>query len=287
MRVLITGSAGFVGSHIAERLFEEGHTVVGVDNFLTGSPDNWRWTYDVDITDRKNLYHVANETRPDLVVHCAASYSAPDMWHRDIDTNVAGTVNALLVARYHGARFFYFQTALPPVSSYAISKIAGERYINMADDVPSVIFRLANVYGPRNLSGPVPAFWRRIKADQPCTVVQTLREMVFIDDLVDAVEKVVATPDAVGKFDFCSGHAEPILRLYWAVADAMNHTKQPLLADPAPDDTVQMKLDPKPAQRMFGWRPGVSLEEGVAAAVDWYERHGVSSTYTHLRLNED
>ncbi len=93
-------------------------------------------------------------------MHCAASYSNPNFWHRDTQTNVLGTINATIAAKHHGARLIYFQTALPPISSYAISKIAGEQYIGLSD-VEATVFRLANIYGPRNLSGPLPAFWKR------------------------------------------------------------------------------------------------------------------------------
>src|SRR4051794_9037564 len=132
MRVLITGAAGFIGSHLAERLLADGHSVAGVDNFVTGSQANWQKISGnhqgklqrLDIVSRQRLYDAANWLSPDLVIHCAASYSDPNLWHRDTDTNVAGTINAINVARHHGAKLVYFQTALPPISSYAISKIA-------------------------------------------------------------------------------------------------------------------------------------------------------------------
>lgn len=284
MRILITGSAGFLGSHIAERFENDGHDVSGVDNGLTGRFENWPDTVRVDITARHRFYETANRIKPDLVIHCAASYSDPNLWHRDIATNVEGTVNALLVARHHGARLFYFQTALPPISSYAISKIAGERYIEMATDVPSVIFRLANIYGPRNLSGPIPAFWRRLSAREQCTVVETTREMVFVDDLVDAVMTVARRPEVRGRIDFCSGRPAPIREIYDLVAHLLDSDAEPIVLQPDDDDVVAMELNPLPARFVLDWEPKTPLAEGVLRAVEWYEQHGVTQAFTHLRV---
>jgi UDP-glucose 4-epimerase len=129
-RVLITGAAGFIGSHLGDSLLGQGHAVIGVDNYLTGNNHRDFVVYKADVTDRHLLYQIANEFEPSLVIHCAASYSDPNLWHRDAETNVLGTINATLVAKHHGARLFYFNTALPPISSYAISKIAGGQYID-------------------------------------------------------------------------------------------------------------------------------------------------------------
>ena len=130
MNILITGGAGFVGSHIADALCEE-HAVYVADNFLTGRKENWSDTDFIDIIERKIFYAYANEVEPHLVIHCAASYSDPDLWHRDALTNVSGCINAAAVARHHNAHLIYFQTILPPISSYAISKIAGEQYLRL------------------------------------------------------------------------------------------------------------------------------------------------------------
>ena len=168
MRILMTGAAGFIGSHLAERLVAEEHEVVGIDNLETGRRENFSVgeLHEEDIADRDVLYGIANHVKPEVVIHCAASYSNPNFWHRDTNTNVTGTINSTLVALHHKAPIIYFQTALPPISSYAISKIAGEHYIALSG-VPHTIFRLANMYGPRNVSGPIPTFWKRLKNGDP------------------------------------------------------------------------------------------------------------------------
>lgn len=279
----MTGAAGFIGSHLADWLLSRGHEVVGVDNLTTGRGENFAGQLHVeDIADRGALYGVANSVQPELVIHCAASYSDPNLWHRDTDTNVTGTINATLVAKHHGARLVYFQTALPPISSYAITKIAGEQFIGLSG-VPATVFRLANIYGPRNLSGPIPTFFKRLVAGEACTVVRTYRDMVFVDDLVRGV-MVAIDAGITGRFDMCSGTSYGILNLYRAVAAELNDDTEPLLANPSPDDVLDMQLDPGPALETLGWTPRVSLRDGAREAVAWYGEHGVGETYTHLAV---
>ena len=283
MKVLITGAAGFIGSHLADRFHADGHTVAGIDNLTTGRKDNFGGELVVeDITDKDVFYGLANAVEPDLIVHCAASYSNPNYWHRDTQTNVLGTINATIAAKHHGARLIYFQTALPPISSYAISKIAGEQYIGLSD-VEATVFRLANIYGPRNLSGPIPTFYKRITAGEPCTVFNTLRDMVYVGDLVEAVMSAVAR-GRTGKYDICSGAHRPIEDLYWAVADALGYTEAPDRKRAGDDDVKQMDLDFWKATVELEWSTATPFSAGVAQAVAWYREHGVSNTWTHLRL---
>ena len=285
MNVLITGVAGFIGSHLADRLLAEGHRVYGVDNLETGQLANVHEDVrmcvgDITETPRGALFWEKNVA---LVIHCDASYSDPLKWHRDTKTNTLGTINAVLRAKQDNARLIYFQTALPPISSYAISKIAGEQYITLSR-VPHTIFRLANIYGPRNLSGPIPTFYKRLTFGQPCTVVDTTRDMVFINDLIDGVMKAVNNENIQGKYDMCSGKHRPILELYDAVAAAVGSEDIPGFQPAGGDDVHKMKLDSAPAAFDFQWMASTDLSDGVRAAVDWYDNHEVRETYTHLTM---
>lgn len=283
----MTGAAGFIASHLSERLKAAGHTLVGIDNLETGRPENWGDLgdiYEESIAERDVLYGIANRVKPDLIVHAAASYSNPNYWHRDTDTNVTGSINVAIAAKHHDARVIYFQTALPPISSYAISKIAGEEYLRLSG-VPLTVFRLANMYGPRNVSGPIPTFYKRLTAGEPCTVVNTARDMVYVDDLVDACMAAIER-EALGRFDICSGDHLPIERLYRAVADELGVDTEPGRANAGSDDVKQMQLDGTLAITRLDWKPKVGLAEGVAAAVAWYREHGVAQTFTHLSIPE-
>jgi UDP-glucose 4-epimerase len=277
---LITGSGGFIGSSLADAL--ERHDVYGFDNFLTGKRENWAHTRTIDITDREALYEFANQVVPELVIHCAASYDNPDLWHRDTDINVAGGINAALVAKYHEARLIYFQTILPPVSSYAISKIASEHYQRISG-VPLTVFRLANIYGPRNLSGPVPVFYKRLTSGKPCVVVETTRDMIFIDDLVRCVTHVIEE-GLTGTYDVCSGRQTTIMEIFRNVAAELGIHEEPPLIPPSPDD-VQGVISP--ANGVPGWVATTPLEEGIAKTVASYHANGVTDTYTHLTIGKE
>lgn len=277
MRILITGAAGFIGSHLMEAFGE--YSPVGVDNFLTGRRENHEYVLEQDIIKRKELYALANDVAPEVVIHLAASYSDPDLWHRDTDTNVSGSINAASIAKHHDAHLIYPQTILPPISSYAISKIAGEQYLRLSG-VPLTVLRLGNMYGPRNISGPIPAFYKRITEGKPCMVVDTARDMVFIDDMVQCVKRVVEEK-MTGTFDICSGKQTPIMDLYTAVAAELNHEEVPPLIPPDPDD-VQGTVSPE--NGISGWKATTPLREGVARTVASYRESAIGETYTHLRI---
>jgi UDP-glucose 4-epimerase len=280
MRILITGAAGFLGSHLYER-FQAGHEVVGFDNYLTGRRENAKGILELDIVERSKLYELANALEPELILHMAASYSDPDKWHRDAQTNVEGAINVAIVAKHHGARVIYPQTILEPRSSYAISKLAAEHYLRLSE-VPLTVLRLANMYGPRNLSGPIPVFYDRITSGKPCMVVETTRDWVYVDDFVQAVEVVIAR-DLIGKFDVCTGVQTPILWIFDLVAKELGHSEDPPIV-PAGDDGRQEEV--LRTRRPPGWEPSTPLPEGIARTIASYRQRELGETYTHLRLKE-
>jgi UDP-glucose 4-epimerase len=277
MRILITGAGGFIGSTLMDALPE----AYGFDNFLTGRPENCERVFPMDLTYRDGLYSVANDIEPELIIHCAASYKDPQKWHQDTDTNVMGAINVAAVAKHHNARIIYFQTVLPPISSYAISKIAGEHYLRLSGQ-PLTVFRLAAVYGPRNLSGAIPTFYRQVKAGLPCTVVEDAsRDFVFVEDLVSRVITHVHYADPAGVFDVRTGIETRILEIPQMIGQLL-------------EQEAVMKLIPRPAHDvpfydMDGFPLGdpTPFHAGLKKAVEWYEQNGVGETYTHLSLESD
>jgi UDP-glucose 4-epimerase len=310
MNVLVTGGAGFIGSHLCERLAAAGHAVVAIDNFATARRD----TADAlaehvevvegSIAERDEVERAFARARPELVVHCAASYRDPDDWGEDIRTNALGTAHVVRAARAAGAeRLIYFQTALCygnapleqpislahplwPESSYAISKTAGEHYIALGG-LDFVSFRLANVYGPRNLSGPVPTFYQRLAAGKPCFAVDTRRDFLFVEDLLAVVLRAAAGEGRSGYYHVSSGSDVSILELYRAVAAALGTDEPAEERERGPDDAPTILLDPSVTEAEFpGWRASTPLAEGVARTIEWYAEHGVEETYTHLRISD-
>ena len=311
MKVLITGGAGFLGSHLADRLLERGDQVLVVDNYATARRDNLTahdslTVVDGSIDDTDLVQRLFDDFRPDHVVHAAASYEDPDNWREDIATNVLGTSNVVAASKSTGVeRFIYFQTALcyglhpmeqpvtldhplfPEGSSYAISKTAGELYIQLSG-LDYVTFRLANMYGPRNVSGPLPTFYQRLSTGKPCFVMDTRRDFVFVADTIDVVEMALDGKGETGTYHLSSGKDYSIQELFDATVAAMDISlDKPVEVRPrGEDDAYSILLDPSKTDRDFGWAPSTPLESGVLQAVDWYRENGVSKTYTHLKHAE-
>lgn len=303
MRVLITGGAGFIGSNLADKLLADGDDVVVVDDLSTGLADSVPETAVLHVANvaEERVAGMIADAAPDAILHAAASYADPDDWERDARTNVLGTVNVVRGALLADARLVYLQTALcygtcpdvspvpldapvRPDSSYAISKTAAEQYVAQSG-LDWVSLRLANCYGPRNLSGPVPTFFKRLSAGEPVYVADTRRDFVYVDDLLTVVSLALRGCGAPGAYHVSSGGDRPIADLLAAVADAMGIEAADVPVRPRTEgDAATILLDPTRTLEEFGWRARVPLEDGVPRAVAWYEEHGVAETYTHLKL---
>jgi len=307
MRVLITGGSGFVGSHLADRLLANGNNVLVIDNFSTGRRDNLKAHSKLEIIEEtiansSAMEQIFTKFKPDVVVHAAASYKDPDNWVEDCFTNVLGTVNVLVAAKKSNCkRIVYFQTALcyglnpkeQPVSlnhhidsrgsSYAISKTAAEHYIELSG-LDFVSFRLANAYGPRNISGPLPTFYHRLTSGKSCFVMDTRRDFVFIDDLIDCVQKAVSG-EGKGYYHISSGSDYSIKELFDATLNAlsMKLDNEVEVRPRHPDDAFTILLNPSRTNNDFSWNVKTPLIDGVKAAIDYYKLFGIEQTFTHLR----
>lgn len=312
MKVLVTGGAGFIGSHLVDRLVARGDQVLVIDNYATGSRENLGThpnltVVEGTIADAPLVERLFADFRPEHVVHAAAAYKNPDDWLEDSLTNVAGTANVVQASRKDGVRrLIYFQTALcyglhpmeqpitvdhpvqPEGSSYAISKTGGEYYVQLSG-LDWVSFRLANAYGPRNLSGPLPTFYHRLTSGKPCFVMDTRRDFIFVDDLLDVVLVALDGMGRSGVYHVSSGRDVSIKELFEAILKALELKleREVEVRPRTPDDVYTILLDPSKTEREFGWRAHTPLEVGVAAAIDWYKRFGVDRTFTHLKMSRD
>ena len=309
MKVLITGGAGFLGSHLAERMLAAGNEVLVIDNYETGRRDNLTPTAGLEvvegsIVDTATVDEAFDRFQPDAVAHAAASYRDPDNWVGDVDTNSRGSVNVVRASQRVGvSRIVYFQTALcygttpleqpitlshpiRPDSSYAISKTAGEQYIELSG-LNFVSMRLANAYGPRNLSGPLPTFFHRLTEGKPCFVADTRRDFVYADDVVDVFEQALNGTGS-GHYHLSSGTDESIKDVFDAAIDALGiELDEPVEVRPrGEDDAYSILLDPSRIQQDFGWTPKTTLREGAGKAIEWYRENGITQTFTHLKLAE-
>lgn len=312
MRVLVTGGAGFIGSHLTDRLMSRSDEVLIIDNYATGRRDNLPpsaqglTVVEGDVADRDLVDKSFATFQPDVVVHAAASYKDPEDWATDAATNVVGTVNVVRASESGEVRrFIYLQTALcyglhpleqpislehpilPGASSYAVSKTAGEHYVALSK-LDWLSFRLANAYGPRNISGPLPTFYARLTTGKPCFVMDTRRDFVYVTDLIDVLEKAIDGVGGPGVYHVSSGADYSVQELFDAtVASLGMQLDQPVEVRPrGPDDAYTILLDPARTEQDFTWRPSVALQDGVRDTIEYYQKFGITDTYTHLRLEQ-
>lgn len=311
MKALITGGLGQIGSHITEMLLERGDKVLVIDNLATGRKEHLNEQENLEIVidtiaNKDLVENLVEKFQPDVIVHTAASYKDPDDWYNDTLTNCVGGSNIVNAAKkFKVKRFVYFQTALcyglkpteqpvtlnhpknPAGSSYAITKTANEDFIEISG-LDFVTFRLANVVGPRNVAGPLPIFYQRLKDGKKCFITKSRRDFVFVKDLAKAVVKAC---DGVGHgaYHFSSGTDISIQELYDAVVEAMElkDYPQPDVHELGPDDVFSILLDPTRTFQDFGEIEFTPLKTTVKEAIKYFQEHGTLGEYTHLRHEED
>jgi len=305
MRILITGGAGCLGAALAEHLLPAGHALLIVDNFATGKRGNLPKHTNVSIVegsivDQQLVDRAFDAFAPTHVIHGAASYKDPNDWLEDARTNVIGTIHVANAAQRVGVeRVLNFQTALcygrtnqvpipadhplRPFTSYGISKVAGEQVL-LSCGLPCASFRIANVTGARLVVGPIPTFYKRLKAGQKCFCTATVRDFLDMDDFLALIDRALVH-DASGVFNVSSGEGHSIKEVFDIVVDYLGIS----LVEPVPvvpagaDDVPTVVLDPSETGQVFDWRALVSFEQAVRRTLAWYDRHGVTDVYSHLK----
>jgi UDP-glucuronate 4-epimerase len=335
VKTLVTGAAGFIGMHVAERLLSMGHEVVGLDNLndyydvalkearLARLQALSGFSFQrVDLSDDAAMREVFAQGRFSHVVHLGAQagvrYSLTHP-HVYIDSNVRGTLNVLEGSRAQGIEHLVFASTssvyglnarMPyspdhgvdhPVSLYASTKRAGELFAhNYAElfGVPVTALRFFTVYGPWGRPDMSPMiFARKILAGEPLEVFnfgKHRRDFTYIDDIVEGVVRVLVKPpvanpawDAVtaspassrAPFRICNiGHSEPVELLYFIelLERALGREAQKTLLPMQPGDVENTYADMSHLEALVGYRPQVSIEEGVERFVSWYR-----ARYTH------
>ncbi len=297
-RAVVTGGAGFIGSHVVDSLVRDGFEVLVVDDMSAG--DATRLAPEaqlakVDITDSAALTAAFDAFRPQAVFHLAAqasvtaSVSDPG---RDCIVNVLGTLNVVEAARQHGAPLVFTSTGgaiygedvpLPtaedqvalPLSPYGASKLAAESYVrswSAAHGIPNAVMRLANIYGPRQTphgeAGVVAIFSYRLWAGEPCTLFghgSPTRDYVHVLDVVAALR---AASGKNGIFNVGTGVETDVATLYARLADAAGSTAEPSLADLREGELRRSCLDASHARSELGWTPGIAVADGLASTYE-------------------
>jgi UDP-glucose 4-epimerase len=307
MRILITGGAGCLGSNLIEHWLPQGHEILVIDNFATGKRQvvpalKGLTLVEGSVADRQTVTRAFEHFRPTHVVHSAASYKDPSDWQEDAATNVLGTIHIVDAARNCAIdRIVNFQTVLcygrpeaspipidsplRPFTSYGISKVAGEQYLAMSE-LPFVSFRLANVCGPRLAIGPIPTFYKRLKAGQVCFCTDARRDFLDMSDFVGAVDLVMDRKAPSGIFNVSSGEGHSIKAVYDSVRAHLGLAPDPAVkVVPVGDDDVPAVVpDPSVTAKVLGWKAKCPFAETIRRMLSWYDTHGVSDVYSHLSV---
>lgn len=306
-RVVVTGAAGFLGSHLTDALLARGAEVVGIDNLLTGSLENLAHLADeqrFELLEHDVTCHIEVQGRVDLVLHAASPASPVDYLQLPIQTlkvGSLGTHNALGLAKDNGAGFLLFSTSevygdpevhpqpegyrgnvdpVGPRGVYDEAKRFAEALTfayHRTHGVPVHVVRIFNTYGPRMRmedGRAVPNFIRQALAGEPLTVhgdgAQT-RSLCYVDDLVAGMLAVLDR-DVRGPINLGSSHEVTVNAIARAVMDAVGRHPGVVQVDRPVDDPQVRCPDTTLASRLLGWNPRTGLAEGLERTVAWYRR---------------
>lgn len=300
-RVLVTGGAGFIGSHVCERFLASAYNVLALDDLSTGRTENVPRAArleEADITDMATVQGLFSDFRPHVVCHLAAqssvtvSVSSPEL---DFDANVRGTFNILEASSNYRAPVVFASTGgalygdtapvptaedeLPqPLAPYGASKLAGEAYVatwGRLFEIPNVILRLGNVYGPRQSpfgeAGVVALFSRRLHLRESPIVYgngEQTRDYVHAADVADAF---LATAEAgrAGVFNVGWGRERSVLELLCVLQDIAGTSLEPRF-EPLRRGELERSALNSDRLRDLGWEPHIPFEEGLAATYPTY-----------------
>lgn len=305
MRILITGGAGCLGSNLIEHWLPQGHQILVIENFVTGKREvvpavDGLTVVEGDIANAQLVNDTFKKFKPDVVVHAAASYKDPDNWVEDASTNVIGSAHVAKASKACGAqRLINFQTALcygrpiqlpipadhptAPFTSYGITKTAGEQFM-LLSGLPTLSLRIANVTGPRLAIGPIPTFYKRLKAGQGCFCSDSSRDFLDMSDFLKFMDIAIQPQAATGVFNIASGEAHSIKEIFDLVTEYLGMGQQEVPVKPVGDDDVPVvSLDASETTKAFGWVAQVNFKETIHRQLAWYDKYGISDVFSHLK----
>jgi nucleoside-diphosphate-sugar epimerase len=307
-KYLVTGGAGFIGSHIAEALVKRGESVRVLDNLLTGKLENLAGFLqgvefvEGDIRDLDTCRKAVDGV--DYILHQAALPSVPRSVEDPLLTNainITGTLNLMLAARDTGVRSFvqassssvYGDDAAPrklegregkPLSPYAISKLVDEKYARVFQDLfgfRAVSLRYFNVFGPRQdpfsqYAAVIPLFITKVLKGERPTIFgdgEQSRDFTFVENVVEG-NILAARSDRGGgeAINLACGERLTVNALLAAVNDVLGTKVEAVYVDPRPGDILHSTADVEKSRRVLGFEPRVTFLEGLKTTVDWYRK---------------
>jgi len=304
MRILVTGGAGFIGSHVVEAYLAEGHEVHVIDNLATGRRANvpeGAVLHEADIH-AAETERIFATFRPEVVNHHAAQasvkLSSGDIVH-DLEVNGGGTARIADLCVRHGVRKLIYSASggtvygnpdvlpipethpLRPVSNYGMSKLVGELYIALkgrTEGLKFTILRYSNAFGPRQdphgEAGVVAIFTGRLLAGEPCTIDgdgEQLKDYIYVGDIARA--NVLALTRGAGEtLNIGVGEGTSVNTIYAALTAAAGISAEPRFGPPRVGDVRAFWLDTTRAREVLGWQPEVTFDDGIRRTLESFRR---------------
>jgi len=298
-KILVTGGAGFIGSHLVDRLIGHGASVAVVDNLSTGRKGNLHPSatfYGIDTND-PSLSEVFEREQPAIVFSLAANTNVPKSVADPVFDfrTLSGTLAVIEQARLHGVERFVFASSgfiygntasrpikedepFRPISPYAITKRAIEHYLEFYGNVyglPFVVLRFATVYGPRQVKGAMSDYIDKLSRGLQAEFYgsgEKTRDFVYIEDAIDAFERCLEIPLTDGSFrffNFGTSVETTLMDLYSRIARLLGRRPEPVCLPPRPGELEGYSLDFQRARAVLGWTPKHDLDSGLRETIRW------------------
>lgn len=291
MKILVTGGAGFIGSHVAERYVDEGFEVAVIDDLSVGKTENVPEEaefFEVDITDEERLREVLEEVEPDVINHHAAHNDSMDSLEKpqeDAETNILGSINLLEAARDKEVEKVIYASSgglsygepqeiptteeheMQPSYPYGISKHTVEHYLELYQDlygIDFVVLRYASVYGPRANGGVIKNFLEAVENGERPIIFgdgDQTRDFIHVEDVAEANLRAVKHGEGYYNIGTCTETS--INELWEVVEEVTGKDSDPEYRDRWLGDIDRCKLDYSKAEEELGWRPQIELEKGI------------------------
>jgi len=314
MRVLVTGGAGFIGSHLVDRLIERGDEVVVIDNLSQGRKENINPKakfYKKDIRD-SGLEKIFRKYSFDVLFHAAAQVSIRASIENpplDASINIQGSLNLFELSRKYGVRKVVYTSSvavygepqylpcdedhpIAPLSPYGVTKSSVEEYLYVYRtnyDIDYSIIRYPNVYGPRQShtgeAGVIAIFSSKMLKGERVVINGSgdqERDFLFIDDAIDASLSIIDLPIRKGHidptnliFNLGTGKSVSVNNLFEILSKITNYTLNPLYGPPRKGEIYQMQVNATRVKKQLGWEPKINLEEGLQRTVEWFKTHRI------------
>lgn len=305
MKIIVTGGAGFIGSHLVDRLIEEGNEVTVIDNLSTGKIENLNPKasfYNVDICDTK-VKEIFEKEKPEMVFHLAAQISvrnSVDDPANDARINILGSLNIIENSKTQKIKKFVFistggvmygdATVIPtpesypaqPHCPYGVGKLSVEYYLNYYNNVFGlgyVALRLGNVYGPRQdkngEAGVVAIFCGKMLTGKNCIIngdgLQT-RDYVYIKDIVDGIT-LASKGDKTGTYNIGTGIETDVNTIYSNLQTILSFNNEAVHGPAKAGDHRRGSLDASKAKNDLKWQPKYDIGKGLAETAKWFKEN--------------